>query len=228
MVTETAPDDRALRIARRERALAQMRANGLDMLVLGRQANVRYVTGVPQLWVAGTRPFAPVCVLEGASGEIYLNSTSDEGVPEEIDHEHLYGLTWSPMRLIEVLKEIPGARTVRRVGSDAMTPTFAELLPLAFPNAELVNAEPAIRAARRIKTPEELAAMSAAISTADAGIRAGIAALAPGVAEKSVAGAVLEAMAAGGVTTPASQDGAWVTSRHHPWQVRWPTATSAR
>jgi Xaa-Pro dipeptidase len=218
MVTETAPDNWALRTARRERALAQMRAHGLDMLVLGRQANVRYVTGVPQLWVAGTRPFAPICVLDGATGEIHLNSTWDEGVPEEIGRERLYGLTWSPMKLIEVLKDIDGARTVRRVGSDAITPTFAELLPIAFPNAELVNAEPAMRAARRIKTPEELAAMSTAMSTAEAGMRAGIATLAPGVAEKTVAGAVLEAMAAGGVTTSASQDAAWVTSRHHPWQ----------
>ena len=114
MVTETAPDNRALRTARRERALAQMRAHGLDMLVLGRQANVRYVTGVPQLWVAGTRPFAPVCVLDGATGEIHLNSTWDEGVPEEIGRERLYGMTWSPMKLIEVLKDIDGARTVRR------------------------------------------------------------------------------------------------------------------
>jgi Xaa-Pro aminopeptidase len=218
MVTETAPDDRALRTARRERALAQMRAHGLDMLVLGRQANVRYVTGVPQLWVAGTRPFAPICVVDGATGEIQLNSTWDEGVPEEIGRERLYGLTWSPMKLIEVLKDIDGARSARRVGSDAITPTFAELLPIAFPNAELVNAEPAMRSARRLKTPEELAAMSTAMSTAEAGIRAGIAALAPGVAEKTVAGAVLEAMAAGGVTTSASQDAAWVTSRHHPWQ----------
>lgn len=99
-----------------------------------------------------------------------------------------------------------------------MTPTFAELLPIAFPNAELVNAEPAIRAARRIKSTDELAAMSTAMRTADAGMRAGIATLAPGVTEKAVAGAVLEAMAAGGVTTPASQDAAWITSRHHPWQ----------
>ena len=35
----------ALRTGRRERALAQMEAHDLDILVLGRQANVRYVTG---------------------------------------------------------------------------------------------------------------------------------------------------------------------------------------
>lgn len=218
MATEVAPDGRALRTARRERALAQMRAHGFDMVVLGRQANVRYITGVPQLWVAGTRPFGPVCVVDVATGDIHLNSTWDEGVPEEIDHEHLYGLTWSPMALIEALKNIDGTSTARRVGSDAITPTFAELLPIAFPNAELLNAEPALRAARRIKTPEELAALGIAVGVAEAGIRAGVANLASGVAEKTVAGAVLEAMAAGGVTTSASQDAAWVTSRDHPWQ----------
>jgi Xaa-Pro aminopeptidase len=218
MVSEIPPDDRALRTARRDRALAQMRAHGLDMLVLGRQANVRYVSGVPQLWIAGTRPFGPTCVLNGATGEIHLNSTSDEGMPDEIDHDHLYGLMWNPQTLIGVLRGIDGAHTARRVGSDAITPTFAELLPLAFPNAELVNGEPAMRAARRIKTPEELVAMTAAAGVAEAGLRAGVAQVAPGAAEKTVAGAVLEAMAAGGVTTSASQDAAWVTSRSHPWR----------
>ena len=57
MATEVLPDDRALRSERRARALAQMEAHDLDVLVLGRQANVRYVAGAPQLWVAGTRPF---------------------------------------------------------------------------------------------------------------------------------------------------------------------------
>ena len=31
----------------------QMEAHDLDVLVLGREANVRYVSGAPQLWVAG-------------------------------------------------------------------------------------------------------------------------------------------------------------------------------
>ncbi|HXA12802.1 MAG TPA: aminopeptidase P family N-terminal domain-containing protein, partial [Mycobacterium sp.] len=52
MATEVLPDDRALRYARRERAFAEMEAHDLDVLVLGRQANVRYFTGAPQLWVA--------------------------------------------------------------------------------------------------------------------------------------------------------------------------------
>ena len=218
MVSEVAPDAWALRTGRRERALAQMEAHDLDILVLGRQANVRYVTGAPQLWIAGTRPFGPVCVVVRATGDIYLNSTDDEGVPEEIGHDHLYGLAWNPLTLIDVLKNIDAAATARRVGTDAITPTFAALLPEAFPNAELVDGEPAMRAARRIKTPAEIAAMDPALHVAERGIACALAELRPGASERVLAGAVLQAMAAGGVSTPAIQDAAWVTSREHPFE----------
>lgn len=217
MATEVSPDTRALRIGRRERALAQMDEHGLDILVLGRQANIRYVTGAPQLWIAGTRPFGPMCVLVRASGDIYLNSTDDEGVPEEIDHDHLYGLAWNPVTLIDVLKKVDGAEAARRVGTDAITPTFAALLPDAFPNAELVDAEPAMRAARRIKTPDEIAAMETALRIAEHGLATAVGELVPGVSEQTLAGVMMEAMAAGGVSTPATQDAAWVTSRDQPW-----------
>ncbi|OBB65932.1 Xaa-Pro peptidase family protein [Mycobacterium sp. 852014-50255_SCH5639931] len=218
MATEVLPDPRALRTGRRERALAQMDAHGLDILVLGRQANIRYVTGAPQLWIAGTRPFGPMCVVVRASGDIYLNSTDDEGVPEEIGHDHLYGLAWNPMTLIDVLKKIDGAERAGRVGTDAITPTFAALLPEAFPTAELVDAEVAMRAARRIKTPDEIAAMDSALRVAEHGLAAALAEFAPGVSERTLAGAMMEAMAAGGVSTPATQDAAWVTSKEHPWR----------
>src|SRR6201997_4488400 len=145
MATEVSPDARALRIGRRERALAQMDAHHLDILVLGRQANIRYVTGAPQLWIAGTRPFGPMCVLVRATGDIYLNSTDDEGVPEEIGHDHLYGLAWNPMTLFPVLTRIHPAAAARRLGPDAITPTFSALLPGASPNAELADGEPAMR-----------------------------------------------------------------------------------
>ena len=195
-----------------------MAAHDIDVLVLGRQANVRYVTGAPQLWIAGTRPFGPVCVVVRSTAEMYLMSTADEGIPEEIGRERLYGLAWNPMTLIEVLKNIDGASTARRVGTDAITPTFAKLLPTAFPNAELVDGEVAMRTARRIKTPDEVAAMDTALRVAEAGVAAGVAELQPGLSEQTLVGAVLEAMAAGGVSTPATQDAAWVTSREHPWR----------
>jgi Xaa-Pro dipeptidase len=218
MATEVLPDDPALRSGRRERAFAEMEAHDLDVLVLGRQANVRYFTGAPQLWVAGTRPFGPVCTVVRATGGIYLNSTWDEGIPDDIPRDHLYGLAWNPMTLISVLQSIEGTRTARRVGTDALSPTFAKLLPMAFPNGDLVDGELAMRAARRIKTPDEATAIRSALQVADNSLAAAVAELRPGTTEQSLAGALLEAEAAGGVCTPATQDAAWVTSREHPWR----------
>ena len=218
MATEVLADDRALRTGRRERALAQMEKHDLDVLVLGRQANVRYVSGAPQLWVAGTRPFGPTCVVIRETGAIHLLSTWDEGVPDDIPHENLYGIAWNPMNTISVLKGIDGAADAKRVGTDALLPGFAQLLPVAFPNAELVDGELAMRAARRIKSREEVISLREAIRVAEVGLAAAVAELRPGISEKTLAGVLLEAMAAGGVSTPATQDAAWVTSREHPWR----------
>lgn len=217
MATEVLGDERALRTGRRERALAQMEAHDLDILILGRQANIRYVSGAQQLWVAGTRPFAPSCVLL-RNGAVHLLSTWDEGVPEDIPHENLYGISWNPMNTIENLKKIPGAATARRVGSDALSPGFAQLLPMAFPNAELVDGEPAIRAARRIKTPEELDSLRESIRVAEVGLAAGVARLQSGASVQDLTAVLLEAMTAGGVSSPAHQDAVWVTAKDHPWR----------
>jgi len=216
--TEIEADALALRVSRRERAIAQMEAHNLDVLVLGRQANVRYISGAPQLWVVGTRPFGPICTFVRATGAIHLNSTWDEGIPEEIPHENLYGFAWNPMTLVDVLRNIEGSDSAWRIGTDALTPTFAKLVPMAFPQAELVDAEPALRAARRVKTPEEIIALRGALSVAEHGLAEAISALIPGTTEQALAGALLEAEAAGGVSTPATQDAAWVTSKTHPWR----------
>ncbi len=195
-----------------------MAAHDLDVLVLGRQANVRYVSGAPQLWVAGTRPFGPTCVLVRATGAVHLLSTWDEGVPDDIPHENLYGISWNPVNTIAALGRIDGAATARRVGTDALSPVFAQLLPTAFPNAELVDGELAMRAARRIKTDEEVGALRESIRVAESGLAAAVSELRPGVREQTLAGVLLEALAAGGVSTPSNQDVAWVTSRDHPWR----------
>ncbi|WAC92385.1 M24 family metallopeptidase [Mycobacterium sp. Aquia_213] len=218
MATEVLPDERTLRSGRRQRALEQMAAHDLDVLVLGRQANVRYVTGAPQLWVAGTRPFGPSCVLVRETGAVHLLSTWDEGIPDDIPHENLYGISWNPVNTMSALQRIPGAATARRVGTDALSPVFAQLLPTAFPNAQLVDGELAMRAARRIKTAEEIAALRESVAVAESALSAAVSELRPGVSEQALAGALLEAAAAGGVSTPSNQDVAWVTSRKHPWR----------
>jgi Xaa-Pro aminopeptidase len=218
MATEVQPDDRALRLGRRERALAQMKAHDLDVLVLGRTANVRYVTGAPTIWTAGTSSFGPACMLVRSTGSIHMLSTWDEGIPEDIPRENLFGLTWNPMNTIEVLRRVEGTAGARRVGTDAMSPTFAQVLPAAFPAAELVDGELAMRAARRIKTAAELEVLRLAAEVAENSLAKAVAELRPGVTGKELAGVLLEAAAAGGATIPADQDAAVVTSREHPWR----------
>ncbi|MET8651628.1 M24 family metallopeptidase [Nocardia aurea] len=218
MGTEVLPDDRALRHGRRDRALAQMQAHDLDILVLGRQANARYVAGAPQLWVAGTRPFGPVATLVRSSGDVHLLSSWDEGIPDDIPHEHLYGLAWNPMTLVAVLRGIEGADTAQRVGTDALSPGYAALLPMAFPKADIVDGELAMRAARRIKTAPEIEILRDALRVAQTGLAAAVAELRPGSTEQDLTGILLEAMTAGGISTPATQDSTWVTSKEHPWR----------
>ena len=217
-VTEVLPDDAELRLARRSRVLAEMEAAGIDVLVVGREGNARYVSGAPRLWTAGSRAFGPGCVLVRSSGAVHLLSTWDEGIPDEIPHENLYGISFNAGSFLKVLQGIEGAATVRTVATDAMTPSAARLLPKAFPSAELVDGEPLLRRARRVKTHEEVEAIRASVLIAESALAEAVKTLAPGVTERQLTGVFMEAMAASGVTTPAHQDVAWITSREYPWR----------
>lgn len=217
-VTEILPDDADLRLARRARLLAEMEAAGVDLLVVGREANARYVSGAPRLWTAGSRPFGPGCVLVGATGSVHLLSTWDEGIPDDIPHQNLYGISFNATNFVKALQRIEGAATARTVATDALTPSSANLLPKAFPSAGFVDGEPLLRRARRTKTPEEVDAIRVAVGIAERALGEAERALAPGVTERQLAGVFMEAMASAGVTTPSTQDVAWITSRQEAWR----------
>jgi Xaa-Pro aminopeptidase len=196
-----------------------MKAHDIDILILSRGANVVYVSGAVNLWNAGTHPFMPACVFVRSTGAIHMLALwDDEGIPADIPRENLVGLKWNPMTVVEVLRGIEGAADARRVATDTISPTFAQLLPMAFPAAELVDGEPAMRAARRIKTPDELAAIRESVAVAGSSLAEAVSELRPGATEKHLAGVLLEAAAVSGVMTPAVQDAAWVTSPEHPWR----------
>ncbi|UDY36713.1 M24 family metallopeptidase [Dermatobacter hominis] len=218
LTTEVQPDAAALRRERRERALAEMEADGIDVLILGREGNARYVAGAPRLWTAGSRPFTPGCVLVRATGDVHLLSTWDEGIPDDIPHEHLYGITFNPMNMVQVLQGVAGAATAARVATDSLTPMFAQLLPAAFPMAEIVDGEAAMRRARRIKTPAEVDEIRRSVAVAERCLAAAEAVLTAGTTERRLTGAFMEEMALAGVTTPSNQDVAWITSPEHPWR----------
>ncbi len=214
---EVQPDDAALRLARRERVLAEMEAADVDILVVGREANARYVAGAPRLWLAGTRPFGPGAVLVRQTGSVYLMNTWDEGVPDDIPHEHLFGITFNALNFIQALRDVDGAATARTVATDAMNGGAMRMLSQSFPDADLVDGEQLLQRARRTKLPMEIDEIRAAVAVAEHALEAAEAALAPGVTEQQLTGRFMEAMAAQGVTIPSTQDVAWITSRQHPW-----------
>jgi len=197
--------------------LAAMEEQGIDVLVMGREANARYVSGAPRLWTAGSRAFGPGCVLVRSTGAVHLLSTWDEGIPEEIPHENLYGISFNAASFLKALQRVAGASSVRTVATDGLTPSAARLLPKAFPSADLVDGEPMLRRARTLKTPDEVEAIRAAVGVAERALAEAIASLRPGVTARQLTGAFMESMASAGVTTPATQDVAWITSPEHPW-----------
>ena len=216
-VTEIVPDDEALRLARRARVLDELEAAGVDVLVAGREANARYVSGAPRLWMAGSRPFGLGCVLVRATGAIHLLSTWDEGIPAEIPHERLYGISFNSKNFLSVLQGVEGAATAKVVATDALATGAITLLGAAFPEAEIVDGTQLLDRARRVKTPDEVEAIRASVAVVERALATTEAALAVGVTERQLTGVFMEAMAADGVTTPAAQDVAWRTSPDRPW-----------
>ena len=129
------------------------------------------------------------------------------GHPDDIPHEHLYGISFNATNFVKALKRIEGAadRPDRR---DPRPPTVVSAAsPRAFPSAQLVDGEPLLRRVRRVKTPEEvLDAIRASVRVAERSLSEAVGALVPGVTERQLTGVFMEAMASAGVTTPATQD----------------------
>ena len=194
-----------LRAERRSRCLEAMERHGLDVLVLGREANARYVAGARRLWTAGTRAFAPTCVLVRATGDVHLLSTWDDGIPEEIPRGNLFGVTWNPVNLVTAVRVAPRVAEARRIGVDAMTPLFSGLFSAALPQAELVDATPALRSARATKLPDEISCIRTALAIAESGLSCSLDLLRPGVGEGELRGAFSERLTAFGVTVPGAE-----------------------
>jgi Xaa-Pro aminopeptidase len=187
-----------MRAERRARVVAAMAEEGIDALVLGTGANLRYATGATPLWLAGTRPFAPLAVVL-ADGRTHLVANSDDGIPEGIG---LIPASWNPLTIMERLACVDGFAGASRIGVDGLSPMFEGLLTATFPDARLVDATTLLHRVRATKTDDELACMGIATALCEAALDA-VASDLVGRTERELHGRFVEHMAASGTTIPA-------------------------
>jgi len=185
------------------RTLSAMADAAIDALVLGRAGNVRFVSGAEQLALAGTRPFAPTCVVVRSTGRVHLMSTTDAGVPADIPHEQLYAMSWNPMTIAGNVAAVPGLADAAVIGVDGMTPMMEALLGGVLPAATLVDGETFLRAVRRPKSTGDRQGIRTAVGVAEACLAVVADAVAPGRTERELLGAFESRMGQMGVTTPA-------------------------
>lgn len=209
-----------LRADRRRRLLEAMAAHDLDAVILGRPANVVYASGARQLWTAGARPFGPACIVVRDTGRAHLLSTWDEGVPADVEHDEMFGLSWNPVRVVGNVAAVPGLGRAGRVGTDGFGVGTPRLVASVAPGAEVADAGPALAAARSVKTPDELACLETALAVAEGALAALGGALRPGITERELVGVHAAALADRGVTAPGSEAVACATPRRGPVRLR--------
>lgn len=185
-----------------ELCLRAMDRRGVDALILGREASARAVSGANRLWLTGTRPFAPTCVIVRSSGAVHLLANSNDGF-EDFPRECLYSISWNPETTLDALAKIRGLTEARTVGVDGMSPGIHQLLRTVLPDVTYVDAGPILAELWHAHTPEKLAAIREAARVARAGLVAMAEGLRDGVRARVLRGLCAERFAELGVTTPA-------------------------
>jgi Xaa-Pro dipeptidase len=187
---------------RRARVFAAMQDRGFDALVLGRQVDADYASGMRRLWTAGTRPMGAGCVAIAATGRVHILSSWDAGIPGSVPFEDLYPATWNPRTMSASLAAIDGLSTARRIGVDASSVAFERAAARFAPDAELVPADDLMSRVRAVKSPGEVDAIRRACALAWVGVDA---VLAAGSSRSTGSeGLAIEALACAGVTIPSS------------------------
>jgi Xaa-Pro aminopeptidase len=197
-------DFHQLRRQRRARVFGEMERQGVDVLVLGRRGNGKYVAGHRSLWRAVLTPFGPMCIVVRETEQIHLMGTTwDDGIPREITTDNLSGLMWNPRLTVDALARIDGLARATTVGVDGMSPGMAQLFATLAPNAELVDGEQLMRGVRAGKLAAEVDCIRVALAIAEGAMTETTAALEPGVTEVELKARFSEAMARYGTTLPA-------------------------
>jgi Xaa-Pro aminopeptidase len=193
---EDRPDPTRLREKRVARAREAMAAAGVDGLLVWKDENVRYLTGLRAQIIAGKSALLNGCLITADDGPVLLASG---GELQRVGVLMPWIVEVHPIPIMEasglVQAAVAGtiAPLVRRlgleggvVGLDEAAYCQVEALRRALPGMRLTDGDAVMQAARRIKFPEEIALMEEACAIAEAVTLSAVEAAKPGVRETDV------------------------------------------
>jgi Xaa-Pro dipeptidase len=193
---EDRPDHASLREKRIVRAREAMKAAGLDALLVWKNENVRYLTGLRAQIIAGKSAVLNGCLLLPAGAPILLASGGEvqrativmpwieeiHAVPIMEARGLVRGMVESTLKPLFERHGIAAGR----IGLDESGYVLVQALQELIPSVQVADGDAAMQAARLIKFPEELAIMEEAAAIAEAVTQSAIDAVRPGVRETDV------------------------------------------
>jgi Xaa-Pro dipeptidase len=212
---EHRPDPYELRERRAERARAELKAAGLDAVLVWKDENVRYLTGLRAQLIAGKSTVLNGCLLPADGPPVLLASGGEvqraRVVMPWIEEIHAVpimearGLVRATVEhTIAPLLERHG---IQRLGLDESAYCQVEAFEELVPGVTLGDGDAPMQRARLLKLPEEIALIEEACAIAEAVLEVAVQAIRPGVRETDVVAAAMhELYRLGGelshVTTP--------------------------
>ncbi len=195
---ETRIDYEKMRKERLQRARDAMNDAKVDFLILLRQENARYTTGIKRLyWPTIHLGGGPIVVLpqEGLPAVWITDpdfaSKSLSWIPKErFLAPHEMDMDFAVENFAQEVKDLFGSALKKAtIGVDIWSPSMVDLLSKKLPQTKFVNGQKVMLQARMTKTKDELDCMKMAYVISEAGMQAALNILKPGVRECELVGA---------------------------------------
>lgn len=201
---EDRPDPARLREKRVARVRDTMEAAGIDALLVWKDENVRYLTGLRAQIIAGKSALLNGCLITRDAGPILLAS-GGEVQRVRVTMPWIEDVHAVPIMEAAGLVEAAVTKTIAplvnklgvargALGVDEAAFCQIEALRATLPEARLHDGDAVMQRARRIKFPEEIALMEEACAIAEAVTQAAVDAIRPGVRETDVVAEAMHAL----------------------------------
>jgi Xaa-Pro aminopeptidase len=197
---EHRPDPHELRELRVERARAKMKTAGLDGLLLWKDENVRYLTGLRAQVIAGKATLLNGCLLPPDGPPVLLASGGEAERARVVMPwiAEIYTIPIMEARGLvrgaveETIAPLLARHGIGVLGLDESAYCQVEALREFTPDVALADGDAPMQAARLTKFAEEVALIEEACAIAEGVLEMGIRAVRPGAREIDVAAAAMQ------------------------------------